>query len=308
MEKNYLLSNEALEDEKYWLNELSDASEYIQNMPVYDNLDVGRYKFTVTSQLKEKLKPLYDIDGVKISPFILASAVISLYLSRSKRAEGLILNTIYSGRDFGKNIENMIGMFVNILPLKVKYEAQKTFKQLLLDMKTILKNGLSHGKLGFNEYSNKLYNTGIDASSLLTYSIVSNSFTTENVELLHKQKQNEFPLTIHINSSLNDVDGLQTLIFEYNKSIYSETEISFMMENIHTLLENIVENPNKSCEDFEIVSDNEKQLIKKFSTGVMLDYDKNKTLIEYIEDHARNNGSSFAVADENGKINFEDFN
>ena len=307
MEKEYLSSNKAREDEEYWLNELSDASEYIQPMPLHDNLDIGRYKFTLTKELTGKLKPLSDINGVKISPFVLASAVISLYLSRSNRAEGLILNTIYGGRDFGENIADMIGMFVNILPIKVKYESQKTFKQSLLDMKTVLKHGLTHGKLAFNEYNNKLNNKGIDTSSLLTYSIVSNSLVSSDVEILHKQKQNEFPLTIHVNSSLNDNDGLQTLLFEYNKSIFSETEISFMMENIHTLLQDIVDNTDKTCEDLEIVSDSEKELIKRFSTGVMLDYDKNKTLVEYIEYHAQNNASSFAVADENGKINFEDF-
>lgn len=307
LEKEYLSSNEAKKDEKYWINELSDASEYMPNRPVLDDLTVGGYNFVLTEELTEKLKGLSNLDGVKISPFVLASAVLSLYISRSKRTDGLILNTMYHGRDFGEDVRNMIGMFVNILPLKVKYGPEKTFKEFLLDVKSTLKNGLTHGKLSFNEYSPKLHQMGIDPSSLFTYSIVSNSVVNPDFEMIHEQKSNEFSLSVYVNSSLEDKNGLQALFFEYNKTYFSDTKISHMIKNIHALLLDIANNPEKICEELEIISASEKQLINEYSAGEKIDYDENKTIIDYVEYHAQNNGFRFAAADEDGKLNYADF-
>ncbi len=247
-EKEYLSSEQAKEDEEFWLSNLDG---YSKDWYSSDDLGINRNYFYLDPQLTEKLKELSVVDGVRISPFVLALSAVSLYFAKSTCSEEMVWNSVYHGRDFGEEINDMLGMFVNMMPLKLDYNKNRTFKEVLLYTKSVLKNGLTHGKLSFNMYGPKLQQNGIDPAMLSMYSIVSNS-TDSNVEYLFNNSKSEFPFHIRVNPSLKDKDGLQLLEIEYNKDCFSDAQIAHMVENINSLLCDISDNPDKACDEFEI--------------------------------------------------------
>lgn len=247
-EKEYLASNEAKEDEEFWLSNLEG---YYNDWYSSDDISISRNYFYLDSYLTEKLKNLSSVDGVRISPFVLALSAVSLYFSKSTCTDEMVWNSVYHGRDFGNEFYDMIGMFVNMMPLKLEYDKEKTFKKVLLYTKSVLKSGLTHGKLSFNVYGAKLQQKGIDPAMLSMYSMVSNS-TDSDVEYLINHSKSEFPLHIRVNPALSDRDGLQLLLIEYNKDCFSDDQIEHMTENIQKLLYEIADNPDKTCDEFEI--------------------------------------------------------
>ncbi|MGB9977985.1 amino acid adenylation domain-containing protein [Methanobacterium sp.] len=247
-EKEYLSSEQAKEDQEFWLSNLDGYSKEWYSS---DDLSINRNYFYLDPQLTEKLKTLSAVNGVRISPFVLALSAVSLYFAKSTCSSEMVWNSVYHGRDFGEDIHDMLGMFVNMMPLKLDYDKNRTFKEVLLYTKSILKNGLTHGKLSFNMYGPKLQQKGIDPAMLSMYSMVSNS-TDSNIEYLFNNSKSEFPFHIRVNSSLKDKDGLQLLEIEYNKDCFSDAQISCMVENIHALLYDIADNPDKTCDEFEI--------------------------------------------------------
>ncbi len=247
-EKEYLSSEKAKEDEEFWLSNLDG---YSTDWYSSDDLSIGRNYFYLEDDLREKLKKLQMLDGVRISPFVLALSAISLYFAKSTCSDETVWNSVYHGRDFGEEIHNMLGMFVNMMPLKLDYDKNRSFKEVLLYTKSVLKDGLIHGKLSFNMYGAKLQQKGIDPAMLSMYSMVSNS-TDANVEYLFNNSKSEFPFHIRVNPSLKDKDGLQLLQFEYNKDCFSDAQISSMVENIQTLLFDIADNPDKTCDELGI--------------------------------------------------------
>ncbi len=247
-EKEYLSSEQAKKDEEFWLSNLDG---YSKDWYSSDDLCINRNYFYLDPELTEKLKELSMVNGVKISPFVLALSAVSLYFAKSTCSSEMVWNSVYHGRDFGEDIHDMLGMFVNMMPLKLDYGKNRTFKEVLLYTKSVLKNGLTHGKLSFNMYGAKLQQNGIDPAMLSMYSMVSNS-TDSNVEYLFNNSKSEFPFHIRVNPSLKDKDGLQLLEIEYNKDCFSDAQIVHMVENIKSLLYDISDNPDKTCDEFEI--------------------------------------------------------
>ncbi|MBI5681385.1 MAG: amino acid adenylation domain-containing protein [Methanobacterium sp.] len=247
-EKEYLKSEEAKADEEFWLSNLDG---YSKDWYSSDDLSIKRNYFHLKPELRDKLKELSSVNGVRISTFVLALSAVSLYFAKSNCSDEMVWNSVYHGRDFGEKIHDMLGMFVNMMPLKLDYDKNRTFKDVLLYTKSVLKAGLTHGKLSFNMYSAKLQQKGIDPAMLSMYSMVSNS-TDANVEYLINNSKSEFPFHIRVNPSLKDKDGLQLLLVEYNKDCFSDAQITHMVDNIEKLLYDIADNPDKTCDEFEI--------------------------------------------------------
>lgn len=184
-EIKYLRSSEAQEDKQYWLNSLKN---YTQDWYSFDNSRLGSVEVL-----------LDQIPDFNYSPFIIALSLSFLYLSKSKNNNNtfkdIIMNTSVHGRYFNQN--DALGMFVNTIPLRLTYDDELSFEELLAYSKSILKAGLSHAKLQFSEYTTDLRNDGIDPDCISMYSIVSNS-TTTNSKFLTLQKDINFPLHTYL--------------------------------------------------------------------------------------------------------------
>lgn len=247
-EKKYLSSAEAREDEKFWLSNLDG---YSSDWYSSQDMSISREYFHLDEDLKELLKDLYNVDGERISPFVLALSAISLYFARSNHTEDMVWNSVYHGRDFGEDTRDMIGMFVNMMPLRLGYDKNRSFKEVLIYTKSVLKDGLTHGKLSFNVYGPELQQKGIEPGMLSMYSIVSNS-TDAPMEYLFNNSKSEFPFHIRVNPSLDDKDGLQLLTIEYNKDCFSQEEIKSLVKGLEKLLHVVADNPNITSGELEI--------------------------------------------------------
>ena len=237
-ELDYLKSSEASDDKKYWLESLKD---YSQDWYSFDDSQLGY------------LELLVNAPDLGYSPFITALALIFLYLSKSKKDNNLfndlVLNTSVHGRYFGQG--DALGMFVNTIPLRLRYDRDLTFDELLSYSKSVLKDGLSHAKLQFSEYTTDLRNMGIDPDCISMISIVSNS-TDYGSKFLTLQKDIKFPLHFRINKNCSDKKGLQTIFIEYDKSCFNSEEIESIAAGIKDLLKQVSEDSSKKCGDYDV--------------------------------------------------------
>lgn len=238
-ELDYLKSNEANEDKQYWLNALKD---YSQDWYSFDDSQLGY------------LEVLFDkAPDFGYSPFVTALALNFLYLSKSKKDNNLfkdlVLNTSVHGRYFGQ--DDALGMFVNTIPLKLEYDEDSTFDELLAYSKAVLKEGLNHAKLQFSEYTTDLRNVGINPDCISMISIVSNS-TDQGSKFLTLQKDIKFPLHFRINKNYSDKKGLQSIFIEYDKSCFNLDEIESIATGIKDLLKQVSEDSSKKCRDYEV--------------------------------------------------------
>ena len=259
-EQQYLNSSEGKNDKAFWLEQFQDLSGYVQAIAVSEELSIGTRTIDLPEELSWGIKAACEKCPVQISPFVLASALLAVYLSRVNKAEGMVLSTGYSGRNFGEDLNEAMGMFVNLLPQKYPYNPEMTFIQALENAKGILKGGLTHGRYPFNLYSEELKQNNIDAGMLLNYSIVSNSWKSDYIDVLELSHA-EFPLLFRINPGRDDRDGLQRIRIEYRYDSFSDEKIDSLVDNLLTMLRDMVNNPEIACDEISIWGATEKRLI-----------------------------------------------
>lgn len=238
-ELNYLKSDEAKNDKKYWLNNLED---YSGDWYSFDNSKFGYFDVFFD-----------NISTFNYSPFVISLSLCFLYLAKSKKDNklfnDLVLNTSVHGRYFGQN--DAIGMFVNTIPLKLTYDEDLTFDELLAYSKSVLKEGLKHAKLQFSEYTTDLRNNNIDPDCISAISIVSNS-TDYNSKFLPLQKDIKFPLHFRINKNLSDKKGLQSICIEYDKNCFNKKDINSIANSLKDLLNQVIEDSTKKSSEYDI--------------------------------------------------------
>ena len=259
-EAQYLNSPEGKKDKAYWVNQFMDLSGFVQAIPVTEELSIGTKIIDLPEELIEGISAVCNKCNTQISPFVFASALAAVYLTRVNNAEGIVLSSGYSGRSFGEDLNDAMGMFVNLLPQKYPYSPEMTFVQVLENAKLTLKSGLTHGKYPFNLYTEELKQKNIDAGMLLNYSIVSNSWESDYIEPL-ELSHGEFPLLIRINPGRNDKDGLQRIRIEYRLDCFADEKIDSLADGLLTMLEDIVNNPATPCGKLNLVGEAERRLI-----------------------------------------------
>ena len=238
-ELDYLNSDDAKADKEYWLDALKG---YTQDWYSFDDSEFGFFEL------------FFDqIPDFEYSPFIISLALNFLYLSKSKKGndsfKDMVLNTSVHGRYF--NQDDALGMFVNTIPLRLTYDEDLSFDELLAYSKSVLKEGLSHAKLQFSEYTTDLRNMGIDPDCISMFSVVSNS-TDYDSKFLSFQKDIKFPLHFRINKNYSDKDGLQSIFIEYDKACFSKREIEFIADGLRDLLRQVMEDSTKKCSEYKV--------------------------------------------------------
>lgn len=248
IEKEYLKSPEAEKDRCYWLESLKGyENEYLK----LNDLHYTSYDFPLNTDLTSKLKNLSTINGVKISPFVLSLAVSALYYNRCNNTKSTVWNTTYHGRNFGDEVDNMLGLFINMLPMKIEYNPSLTFKEYLLYVKNVLKASLMHGRLSDYAYKNDLLREGVDFDCLMNYSIVSNA-SNANILNLFADYESNYPLHLRVNRFLDDEKGLQLLSIEANNECFCARQIMEMGDNLIKLLLEIGEDSDKLLKEYDI--------------------------------------------------------
>ena len=238
-ELDYLNSDDSKADKKYWLDALKD---YTQDWYSFDDSEFGFFEL------------LFDqIPDFEYSPFVISLALNFLYLSKSKKGnesfKDMVLNTSVHGRYFDQG--DALGMFVNTIPLRLTYDEDLTFDELLAYSKDVLKKGLSHAKLQFSEYTTDLRNMGIDPDCISMFSVVSNS-TDYDSKFLSFQKDIKFPLHFRINKNYSDKNGLQSIFIEYDKACFSKREIEFIADGLKDLLRQVMDDSTKKCSQYDV--------------------------------------------------------
>ncbi|MBU3179510.1 non-ribosomal peptide synthetase, partial [Clostridium estertheticum] len=119
---------------EYWKNYLSDYNE-VTLLPFKNNESEKAYKnsevsFVMEKDITKQLEAIARDNKVTINTII--QSIWSILLQKYNNSNDSVFGYVVSGRNQEvKGIENMVGLFINTIPLRVKTEKEMTFKELL---------------------------------------------------------------------------------------------------------------------------------------------------------------------------------
>jgi amino acid adenylation domain-containing protein len=273
------------EQEQYWKVRFKDEPPLLNlpiDFPMPPQLGFAgkRIPFSIDRELTEKLKEVAAETGTTL--YILLLAVYNIFLAKYTNQEDIVVGSPVLGRRLA-DLENVTGMFVNMLAMRNSPCNYKTFREFLEEVKQHSLNAFENQDYQFDELIEKLELKN-DTSR---HPLVETVFVFNNIEMHWQDKLNENcpelevkPYDIQYNISKFDIKlsayetGNQILFdLEYRTQLFKPEKPQAMCGHLVNLIKNITRDIDAKLVDLEIMDEEEKaQLVKSIKDNTNLPY------------------------------------
>ncbi|MDP4182369.1 MAG: condensation domain-containing protein, partial [Bacillota bacterium] len=312
-EENYIKSERFQKNKDFWEEKFSSIPELIYLKP-YDALSIStsamRKGFLIDHQLSEKIN-IYCKE-YKTSPYTFFMSLLSVYLHRVKGKNDMVLGTTILNRS-NKAQKETVGMFATVVPVRLFVDDTVPFGNYIhtvsQELKAVLRNQrypLSHILNAFRE-KNRTLNNLFDIG--LTY----HTAKFDDTESLNKLKLRWHPYnhqTNSLNIHISDREGNENYVlnFDYRTDVFLPEEIIQMYGHINVLLKDILDNPQKTIRQLNILSNEEQYKILNQFNSTKIDYPRDKTIHELFEEQVKRAPDRIAVICEEKELSYLELN
>ncbi|MEV0007135.1 amino acid adenylation domain-containing protein [Streptomyces sp. NPDC047973] len=245
------LTGERLDAEvSYWARELADVRPLelptARPRPERQTFEGAGYGFDVDRELLDRLTDLGKQHGATVHMVLLAA--FQLVLSRFSGQRDFAVGSPVAGRP-EPELEGLIGMFVNVLPLRARLDGDPTFGELLDRTRETCLEAYAHQELPFAQLVSEL-NVERDVSRSPVFQAVlaiqNYASASQAVELPLEAE----PFGLHAAGTRFDVElflmewpeGLRGA-FNYNTDLFDESGIARIADHLGRLLRAVAERP-----------------------------------------------------------------
>ena len=222
-------------------------------------------KVQIDSELSSSLKRMSQAEGVTL--FMLLLAAFQTLLHKYSRAPEIVVGSAIANRTH-KEIEGLIGFFVNMLVFRIEFEDNPSFRELLRRVGRKALEAYDNQDVPFERVVEEIKPERDNKHQPLYHVIFAlqntpvNSVTFDNLVI---SEWMEFQGSAKVDLMLNMWEAEKGLrgYLEYNTDIYEAATIRRLVIRFERLLRNVVADPAARVSEIEVLSDEEKFLFGK---------------------------------------------
>ena len=242
---------------------------------------------------------------------LFTSLLSSVYILLNKFSgqEDICIGIPVANREH-KDLEGLIGFFVNTIVSRIQMESDETITSLFTKVQNELLTGQEHQNVPFQKVVEAIQ-PNRDSSITPIFQVMVNflkmeeSFNLGNaiVDIL---KPDYRRIKFDLNIDFIETDQAELLIsLTYNSDIYTPTTADRLLNSLHYLLDTLPETPELNISSLNLLNDNEKtQLLTTFNdTTVSIDKQLHSVHQQFI-DHANKTPNAIAIQFEDESISY----
>ncbi len=286
--------------------------------PPVQSFNGKSYHFKLADDLSKQLAKLAKANGTTLYATVLAAFQVLLY--RYSGQQDILVGSPTAGRNRAE-LEEILGYFLNPIVLRAKMAPEKTFAELLGEVRTTLLDGLTNQDYPFPKVVEDLQPPR-DASRSPIFQVAfgwdkpRRLMTDETAEAVDDpgslglepfalgQQGSAFDLMLMMLSIGDSLSGA----LQFNTDLFDESTVTRMIEHFKVLLAGIVANPRTPLADLPLLSEAERrhQLYECNETNA--DYPREKCLHQLFEDQAARSPESVAVVHGDEQLTYAELN
>ena len=310
------MQGEVLEERLgYWKAKLEGVAPLLLPLdyarpPIQSSRGAAR-SFVLDPALSAELVTLSHQYGATLYMTMLAAFKVLLY--RYSSQEDICVGTPVAGRN-QRELEGLIGFFVNTLALRSQLKGNMTFIELLHEIKAMTLEAYAHQEVPFETVVDAVVKERDMSRNPLFQVMFGLQNTPEIPELklgelslsveAHEHSTSKFDIAFLIKETSSGIHGT----VEYCIDLYREETISRMLNHYINLLQSIAASPQEQIGYLAMLSGaEEEQLLVGFNV-TQTDYVTEKSVVELFEDHAGSNPGSLAVVFEDQELSYGELN
>jgi hypothetical protein len=254
----------------FWIHVLSGKLNRV-DLPLIgdresvDVQDVSCYEVEIDGETRRDVKGFVAASGV--SDFMLLLSVYYVLLSKMSGNADIIIGSEAIGRS-ERGLKDVVGTFVNVLPLRVQVNAESTFSDFLDDVRNCVLESFDHQDLSFDQIV-ALLNTS-DRETFrnpifdfyFSFSDIESGGDSPDTPLftpvtLTARLKGEYEFSVNIRKENNTVK----LMVIYSQQLYDAAMVRLMVTYFNSILKEVLARPTVKIEDIRMSAFTERPLI-----------------------------------------------
>ncbi|OKH20879.1 hypothetical protein NIES593_17275 [Hydrococcus rivularis NIES-593] len=250
----------------YWKQHLSHPLPVLDLPTDYPRPPVQTFKgakqaFELSKSLTEELKALSRRENVTL--FMMLLAAFNLLLYRYTGQQDILVGSPVANRD-RKELESLIGCFVNTVVLRTDLSGNPTFQALLARVRKVALEAYTYQELPFDRLVEELQiERDLSRNPLIQVWFALHNTPMPPMEMsgLTLTRLSVDNQTAQLDLSLDMEERSQGLVgwIEYSTDLFADETIERAIAHFKTLLQSIVDRPTDKLSDVTILTESERQ-------------------------------------------------
>lgn len=314
--KNEFAKSAVFEKQKeYWMNKFSDGVPVANIAPDYLNKTGIEYEgrvieFALDSHTTSKLKEISANTGNTLFTALLATYYILLWKYTGQ--EDIVTGTPVSGRKHS-DLSGIVGIFVNMLALRCKINADITFLDFLDIVQLNLIEAISNQDYPYEELVINLKikrEAGRNAIFDTMFVFQNTDISNAKLEGLKLTPYERYQRVAKYDLSWEAFDREDKICFtlEYKSSLYKRETILRLISYYRNIIKSIVNNPESKLVDMDMLGAVLKNKVLNKFNDTSVDFDRNMTIHRLIEAQVQRDPEATALVFENECMSYGELN
>uniref|UniRef100_UPI0030EBB6A6 amino acid adenylation domain-containing protein n=1 Tax=Ascidiimonas meishanensis TaxID=3128903 RepID=UPI0030EBB6A6 len=300
---------------EYWLDVFSEEVNVLElptdhSRPLVRTDEGGNAAFSLDKELVQQLQAIAKNEEVTTN--ILLLSAYYLLLGKLGNTEDVVIGSPVSGR-LHFDLEGIVGMFINTLPLRNKPKSSLSFREFLHEVKANTLAAFDHQLYQYEDLVEALQlerNTGRNPlfDVTFTYNIegTSNQMEFSDLEIeSHEDGSNEvskFDMSLIVTENDNEL----YFSINYNRTLFEKSTIERFISCFKTVLKSIASTTNFSIGKLKLVSPKEEklQLINFNENSIQIP--KDKSIVDIFKKRVEEHPDNIALLFEGQELTYEE--
>lgn len=301
-ENDYLKSNEIKDIENYWISKFNDFDITQLNLPYIGNC--SNNTFVGNTICKNIGKDLFNninliANKLGVSDYMVFLSAFYILLYKYTMQENITIGTPIANRNFN-DADSIIGMFVNNVVLADKICSYTNLKDFILHIKGLVLDALEYQPYPYDLLSKKLNNSNLFDVMFVYQNMYDSNLNLDNL-ITSNSNTSKFKLTLEI------IPNRNCLNIEYCCDLFSLDFINSMFDNYLNILNLFTISLDKTIQDLDIISLEEKNTILNVFNNTKTEISLNNIIYNF-ENIATRNPDDIAIIFSNKKITYKALN
>jgi amino acid adenylation domain-containing protein len=270
----------------------------------------GTYRFVLSKKIMEFLDKLSREEDVTLFMILLTSFYILLY--RYSGQNEILIGTPIANRN-QPELENLIGVFINTLVLRINIDDDLNFLQLLRRVRNVCLDAYAHQDLPFEKLVEELK----PQRDLSRTPIFQTVFNMQNSPLPQLETPgfgvgfmdidrgvSQFDLTL----MMSVLDGQCHGTVEYNRDLFNPATIDRMFQSFQMLLEDAMIRLDHPVSGLKLMTKKEQHHIVNELNQTILDFPREKCFHQLFETQVEKTPEAVAIIQDDTMITYFELN
>ena len=262
----------------------------------------GRVRWEWGAELSGRLRVWCREQGVTLHMALVAAFGVLLWRLNGER--DVVVGTAVAGRD-RRELEAVVGLFVNLLPLRVRVDGGESFAQLAVRVRETALEAYGHQEVPFEKLVEELsperalshhpvFQTMVLVQNTPVHSAWLEGLRTEWLEV--EGTTSKFDLMLAVVERERGIAGS----LEYATDLFEQEQMEKLMGQLERLLERVLGSPERALGEIGLLDEEERRRVLEECSGAALDGIEGRSLRQWLDQAGEQHRERIAVEDAEG--------